>query len=89
MKFEQVIQAIRNGKQVKVADFDPIEVSKWTGEQSISLKLLLSNDWQIVPEYVDFAAALKAYRNSATIKSITGEKYSPKREDEILCVNLK
>ena len=47
------------------------------------------NDWQIVPEYVDFATALKAYRNSATIKSITGEKYSLKREDETLCVNLK
>ena len=48
-----------------------------------------TGNWQIVPEYVDFAEALKAYRNSATIKSITGEKYSLKREDESLCVNLK
>ena len=52
-------------------------------------KSIDDSGFEIVPEYVDFAEALKAYRNSATIKSSTGEKYSLKREDETLCVNLK
>lgn len=65
---------------------------KWVGSGDVDTfngDGWVNSDWQIVPEYVDFAKALKAYRNSATIKSVTGEKYSLKREDEGLCVNLK
>ena len=70
MKFEQVIQAIRDGRQVKIRGYDPIETSVWSGNKTLYLKDLLGDDWEIVPEHVDFAEAWKAYEEGKTIKSI-------------------
>ncbi len=100
MTKNEALKAAIDGKKIRNKYWIPQDVYIfWDGNGFVftdgnhfhpeKMQSRINDGWQIAPEYVDFATALKAYRNSATIKSITGEKYSLKREDESLCVNLK
>ena len=92
----EALKAALDGKKISHKSWDSKFYITWDGSlfrtevgEIYYFNHACDSEWQIVTEPVDFATALKAYRNSATIKSITGEKYSLKREDESLCVNLK
>lgn len=46
------------------------------------------NNWEVLPDAVNWLTALAAYKGYKKVQSITGEIYSLNCEDETLCVTL-
>lgn len=59
-----------------------------TEQQEATVCLKPQEGWFFIPKHVDFQTALKAYKNSKRIKSVSGEIYSLHCEDDSLCVVL-
>ena len=81
MTKNEALKAAIDGKKVRCLGWQTEEKLLFDGKQFVFINsdgesdrvydcLNYSDDWQIVPEFVDFAEAWKAYEDGKTIKSI-------------------
>lgn len=91
MTKNEALKAAIDGKKIRLPHFHKQEYVVWhetcfafhyeNGHLEKATFCLERNDnWEIVPEYVDFAEAWKAYENGKAIQSTSsGEKYQNKQ----------
>ena len=85
MTKNEALKAAIDGKKVTFAKKSNVVYIYWDGMQFMShdsfgsrpadfkLRAYENQDWQIVPEFVDFAEAWKAYDNGKRIRSVASE----------------